>query len=88
MTKKHRETILAEKGCRAVYSAIEEPTRRSGRPVEASVYCESCSGRIAATYHNNQSMFSASKYALIPHDAFRGERIIKPDQKFVVIYEN
>ncbi|CAN8067641.1 unnamed protein product [Agarophyton chilense] len=62
--KRHKGVVVSESGCRAVYSAKRKT--KTGRTVEAIVYRESVSGRIAAMYHNNDRIFSARQFTLIP----------------------
>ena len=69
--KKHKGMAVSEKGCRAVYSATRRPMGYGGKSVQAVVYRESCTGRIAAFYHNNQRMFGAQKFSLIPKKGYR-----------------
>ena len=69
--KKHKSVTVSEKGCRAVYSAKNVGGGVSRRQVEATVYRESYSGRIAAVYSNNERMFRSTKYTLVPRDNFR-----------------
>lgn len=59
ITKRHKGIVVSERGCRAVYSATRTPSSNQGKPVQAFVYRESCSGKIAAVFHNNARLFGA-----------------------------
>lgn len=71
LAKKQKGPKVAEKGCRAIYSATKKG-QGFGRDVEADVYMESFSGRIAAVYHNNVKVLGAHKFTLVPKNNFRG----------------
>lgn len=71
--KRHKGMIIAEKHCRAVYSATKKTTNNSrARQVEATVYQQSCTGRMVGAYHNNVRLFGATKCALLPKHNYRG----------------
>ena len=73
ISKRHKGRRVSEKGCRSSYSAIKKS--KKGRDVEACLYREAYSGRIAAYYHNNVRLFGSSKFTLVPRQAFC--RIVK-----------
>ena len=64
--RRHKGVVVPEKGCRAIFSATKQ--LKHGRRVEACVYRESFSGRIAATVNNNQEKFGSSLYTLVPRE--------------------
>ena len=71
--KKHKGMVFSEKGCRAVNYATQQGRRGSyNRQIQAAVYRESYYSRVAAVYTNNERLFSASKFTLVPKDSFRG----------------
>ena len=72
ITKRHKGRSVGEKVYRAVYSAARQPSGASGRTVEAFVYRESYSGRIAAMYQNDLSRFVSHTFTLIPKTGFKG----------------
>ena len=47
ISKKHKGMVIAEKGFRSLYCARKKNTASSARQVEAALYRESVSGRIA-----------------------------------------
>lgn len=69
--KKYKGNTVSEKGCRAVYSANCNIRSQSGKTIQAIVYRQSFSGRIAAVYHNDTSLFSADNFSLVPKDTYR-----------------
>ena len=56
-----------------------------GRPIEASIYRESYSGRIAAVYNNDSTRFGAHHYCLIPKYGFRHKFDCDAVERFQVI---
>lgn len=63
---------IGEKGSRAVYAATKKGTKGTkGNNIQALVYRESYSGRVAAMYHNNLRLFGANRYTIVPQDRFR-----------------
>lgn len=72
---RHRGMAVSERGCRAVYNARLKNTCAAscGRPIEAVLYRESCSGRVAAMILNNPSKFHSRGFTVVPHDRFQGE---------------
>lgn len=71
IAKRHKGMRVSEKGSRVVYIANRKPSGVSGRLVQASLYRENFSGRIAAIYHNNIREISAQKFAIKPKSKFR-----------------
>jgi hypothetical protein len=59
--------------------------------IQAAVYLESVSGRIAATIHNCSAMFDAENFTIVPRNAFRGDRrqadIANRISQIQIIYE-
>ncbi|CDF38292.1 unnamed protein product [Chondrus crispus] len=80
--------VVSEKGCRAVYSATKVSRGSKGRPIEASVYRESYSGRIAAVYSNDSTRFGAHHYCLIPKDGFRHKFDCDAEERLQLIFDN
>lgn len=71
--------IIAEKGCRAVYSARKKTTNASrARQVEAILYRESCIGRIVAAHHDNLRLFGARRFTLLPKHNYR--RVVEKER--------
>lgn len=71
---------ISEKGCRAVYNArLKTGGTRRGRVrgVEAFLYPESCSGRIAAMIHNNESLFPSRCFTVVRRESFRHESAVE-----------
>ena len=83
ISRRHRGRRVSEKGCRSLYSAIKKS--RKGRNVEACVYREAFSGRIAAYYHNNERLFGSCKFTLVPHQSFRGHFEAKTMEELQVV---
>ena len=80
ITVRHKGVLVSAKGCRAVYNARLRPTAGDNfgaRPVEACIYRESCSGRIAALVHNNSSLFPSRCFTLVLKEAFRTQSVWK-----------
>lgn len=69
IAKKHKGMNICEKGTRAVYTATRK--EKKGSSIEAVVYRESYSGRVAVMYHNCQQLFSRKKYTIVPQDRYR-----------------
>ena len=78
ITARHKGVVVSEKGCRAVYNArLRSGARSQIRQVEACIYRESCSGRIAALVHNNAAMFPSRCFTVVLKEAFRSDAAIK-----------
>ena len=52
-------------------SGKEKSAGEIGRTIDAAVYRESAIGRVAAMYHDNERIFSTSRFTLIPRSTFR-----------------
>lgn len=61
---------VSENGCPTVYSATRRPTGHWGS-VQAATYRESYTSRIAAIYHNNQTIFGAHRFSFIPKNGYQ-----------------
>ena len=66
MRKRQKGMVISERRCRAVYSATRNLSSSQGKPVKEVVYLESCSGRIAAVYHDNARLLGAHSFTLTP----------------------
>ena len=76
ISRRHKGMVISEKGCRAVHTArLRNGTSRASRAraVEACVYRESCSGRVAALIHNNSSLFPSRCFTIVFRDSYRDE---------------
>ena len=85
--KRHKGMVISERGCRAVYSAVKKPAKRSGRAIQASVYRESFSGRIAAVYSNDERRFGAHKFCVIPKESYRNYFTSEQVEEVQVIFD-
>ena len=86
--KRHKGMVVSEKGCRAIYSDKQRiRSRYSRRQVQASVYRESFSGRIADVYSNNERMLSSTKFKLVPREAFRGNVDAPRMKELGIVYD-
>ena len=66
--------VVSERSCRAVYNAhLKTSNVSSGRNVEAVLYRESCSGRVASMVVNNLRLFRYRRFTVVPYDRFRGD---------------
>eukprot|EP00178_Gracilaria_changii_P016681 TRINITY_DN479_c3_g1_i11.p1 TRINITY_DN479_c3_g1~~TRINITY_DN479_c3_g1_i11.p1 ORF type:complete len:1373 (+),score=138.00 TRINITY_DN479_c3_g1_i11:3191-7309(+) len=84
---RHKGMVVQEKGCRAVYSATRLAKERNGREVQALVYRESYSGRIASVYHNNRKLFGAHLFTLVPKTEFINRSLSDEDcRRFHEVY--
>ena len=79
--------VISEKGCRAVYCAMKPSSKRTGRALQASVYRESFSGRIAAVYSNDESRFGAHKFCVVPKEGYRSSFTSQQVEEVQVIYD-
>ena len=86
IAKRHKGMPVSEK-CRAIYRAKRKMTAASGRTLEAAVYRESASGRVAVIYHNNERLFSTSKFTLIPRRTFRDGLDEAKMERIQTVYE-
>lgn len=82
----HKAVPISEKGCRAIYSVRRKPKTAAGRPIEAVVYRESYSGRLASVYHNNERFFKASKFILIPKTEYKTITYYNEREKFHSVF--
>ncbi|CDF34053.1 unnamed protein product [Chondrus crispus] len=90
ITRRSKGMVVSEKGCRAVYVATLKSNlsvRRSGRELEACLYRESCSGRIAAMIHNNRRLFKSRSFTIVPHSRFRGQEPLSVLAEEQVIFD-
>ena len=87
ITKRHKGMRVSERGCRAIYSATRRPQSCSGRAIEASVYRESYSGRIAAIYHNDKARFCSTRFTLIPKEAYRYSNLNEKLEDMQVVFD-
>ena len=60
---------------------------RSERSIEAAVYNDSASGRVAAMYHNNERTFSTSRFTLLRRSTFRDGLDATKLEQLQTIYE-
>lgn len=89
ITRRHRGMVVSEKGVRAVYSAWLKKGRRSTttRAIEACVYRESCSGRIAAFVHNNSRIFPSRCFTVVVKEAFLTGSVPKKLDLALTVYD-
>ena len=68
ISRRHKGMVVSENGCRAVYTAGYKNggcRTPAARGVEACVYRESCSGRVATLVHNNASLFPSRCFTIV-----------------------
>lgn len=81
IAKHHKGMKVAERGCRALYAARASWSSR-GEPIEASVYRESCGGRVASFIHNSIERFGSHKFALITRPGFSSQLSVEALNSF------
>ena len=85
INKRHKGRRISEKGCRSAYAAVKKC--KKGQDIEACLYREAYSGRIAAYYHNNRRLFGSEKFTLVPRRAFRGHRDASALEELQVVHD-
>lgn len=90
ISRRHKGMAISGRGCRAVYTArLRNGTSRASRAraVDACVYRESCSGRVAALIHNNSSLFPSRCFTIVFRDSYRDEAATTKQGETMVLYD-
>ena len=89
ISRRHRGMVVSEKGCRAKYSARLKGSacNRQIRTIEACLYRERFSGRIAAKIHNNGFLFPLTCFTVVLKEAFRSPDAEAKVQDSLILYD-